>query len=79
MYFATPVMNPETIQTLQIILVGILVFGAVGYVAVGALSYGFDSPEGTELWSELKLIVLAGALAAFALLGLGRRVSANQE
>ena len=40
MYFATPVMNPETIQTLQIILVGILVFGAVGYVAVGALSYG---------------------------------------
>lgn len=72
-------MNPETIQTLQIILVGILVFGAVGYVAVGAISYGFDSTEGTELWNELKLIVLAGALAAFALLGLGRRVSDKNE
>lgn len=72
-------MNPETIQTLQIILVGILVFGAVGYVAVGAITYGFDSSEGTELWNELKLIVLAGALAAFAMLGLGRRVSAKQE
>jgi ABC-type branched-subunit amino acid transport system permease subunit len=76
---AIPVMNPETIQTLQIILVGILVFGAVGYVAVGAITYGFDSSEGTELWNELKLIVLAGALAAFAMLGLGRRVSAKQE
>ena len=72
-------MNQETIQTLQIILVGILVFGAVGYVAVGAISYGFDSTEGTELWNELKLIVLAGALAAFALLGLGRRVSDKNE
>lgn len=72
-------MNPETIQTLQIILVGILVFGAVGYVAVGAISYGFDSTEGTELWNELKLIVLAGALAAFALLGLGRRVTDKNE
>jgi ABC-type branched-subunit amino acid transport system permease subunit len=76
---AIPIMNPETIQTLQIILVGILVFGAVGYVAVGAISYGFDSTEGTELWNELKLIVLAGALAAFALLGLGRRVSDKNE
>ncbi len=76
---AIPVMNPETIQTIQLILVGILVFGAVGYVAVGAISYGFDSSEGTELWNELKLIVLAGALAAFAMLGLGRRVTAKQE
>jgi ABC-type branched-subunit amino acid transport system permease subunit len=76
---AIPIMNPETIQTLQIILVGILVFGSVGYVAVGAISYGFDSTEGTELWNELKLIVLAGALAAFALLGLGRRVSDKNE
>jgi ABC-type branched-subunit amino acid transport system permease subunit len=79
MFSTTPVMNPELIGKLQLILVGILVFGSVGYVMLGAITYGFESSEGKELWSDMKLIVIAGVLAAFAMLGLGRRVSAKNE
>ena len=65
-------------RNLQVVLVGILVFGAVGYLGIGAYVYGYDSDEGRELWSEIKLIVIAGILAAFALLGLGRRTSKDK-
>jgi ABC-type branched-subunit amino acid transport system permease subunit len=68
----------DTIGKIQIVLVSLLVFGSVGYVALGAYSYGFESTEGKELWQDVKLIVIAGALAAFALLGLGRRVSSEK-
>jgi ABC-type branched-subunit amino acid transport system permease subunit len=68
----------DTIGKIQVVLVSILVFGAVGYVALGAITYGFESDEGKELWQDVKLIVIAGVLAAFALLGLGRRVSSEK-
>lgn len=70
--------SPNAMKNLQLVLVGILVFGAVGYVGLGAYVYGFNSDEGKELWQEVKLIVVAGALAAFALLGLGRRASQDK-
>ncbi len=70
-------LGENTIGKLQLVLVGLLVFGSVGYVAVGVITYGLDSSEGKELWSDLKLIVIAGALAAFAMLGLGRRVKSD--
>ena len=70
-------MDANTVGKLQLVLVGILVFGSVGYVTVGALTYGFESSEGKELWNDLKLIVIAGSLAAFAMLGLGRRVKSD--
>jgi hypothetical protein len=68
----------DTIGKIQIVLVSLLVFGAVGYVSLGAITYGFESEEGKELWQDVKLIVIAGVLAAFALLGLGRRVSSEK-
>jgi len=70
--------SENSMKNLQVILVGILVFGAVGYLGIGAYVYGFDSDEGRELWQDIKLIVIAGTLAAFALLGLGRRASKDK-
>ena len=70
--------DDSTIAKIQVILVSVLVFGAVGYVATGAITYGFESTEGKELWNDVKLIVIAGAFAAFALLGLGRRAGTEK-
>jgi len=70
-------MDANTVGKIQLVLVALLVFGSVGYVTVGALTYGFESSEGKELWNDLKLIVIAGSLAAFAMLGLGRRVKSD--
>lgn len=70
--------SPDTLKRMQIILIGVLVFGAVGYLGAGAFHYGFESDEGRELFNDLKLIVVAGVIAAFALLGLGRRASADK-
>ncbi len=71
-------LDDATVGKLQLVLVGILVFGSVGYVLYGATVYGFESTEGKELWGDLKLIVIAASLAAFALLGLGRRVNSGK-
>ena len=71
--------DDNMIGKIQVILISILVFGAVGYVALGAYSYGFESIEGRALWSDIKLIVIAGVLASFAVLGLGRRVYPNSD
>lgn len=71
-------LSPNVIKHIQVILVGLLVFGAVFYLAAGAYTYGFDSDEGRELWGEVKLILIAALLAAVALLGLGRRASIDK-
>lgn len=70
--------DSDKVGLIQLVLVCALVLITVGYVTVGAYTYGFESTEGKELWHELKLIVIAGVLAAFALLGLGRRVSTEK-
>ena len=69
--------DDNMIGKIQVVLISLLVFGAVGYVSIGAISYGFDSTEGKALWNDVKLIVIAGVLASFAVLGLGRRISSN--
>jgi len=71
--------DDNMIGKIQVVLISLLVFGAVGYVSIGAISYGFDSTEGRALWSDVKLIVIAGVLASFAVLGLGRRVVSNKS
>lgn len=71
--------DDSMIGKIQVVLISILVFGAVGYVALGAYTYGFESTEGRALWSDVKLIVIAGVLASFAVLGLGRRVLSNSD
>jgi len=70
--------DSNVLKNIQVVLVGILVFGAVAYIGAGAYHYGFDSTQGKELWGEVKLIVIAGLLASFALLGLGRRASSDK-
>jgi hypothetical protein len=70
--------NPDTLKKIQVVLIGLLAFGAVGYLMAGVYVYGIDSEQGIELWSDIKLIVIAGILAAFALLGLGRRASTDK-
>jgi len=70
--------KPDTLKKIQVVLVGLLAFGAVGYLIAGVHVYGMESEQGMELWSDVKLIVVAGVLAAFALLGLGRRASADK-
>ena len=70
--------NPDTLKKIQVVLIGLLAFGAVGYLMAGVYVYGIDSEQGMELWSDIKLIVIAGILAAFALLGLGRRASTDK-
>lgn len=70
--------NPDTLKKIQVVLIGLLAFGAVGYLMAGIYVYGIDSEQGMELWSDIKLIVIAGILAAFALLGLGRRASTDK-
>lgn len=70
--------NPDTLKKIQVVLIGLLAFGAVGYLMAGVYVYGIDSEQGMELWSDIKLIVIAGVLAAFALLGLGRRASTDK-
>lgn len=71
-------MDADTVAKLQLVLISVLVFGSVGYVLLGAYTYGYESTEGKELWQDMKLIVIAGALAAFAMLGLGRRVQSDK-
>ena len=70
--------KPDTLKKIQVVLIGLLAFGAVGYLIAGVYVYGMESEQGMELWSDVKLIVVAGILAAFALLGLGRRASADK-
>lgn len=70
--------NPDSLKKLQIVLITVLAFGSVVYVGAGAFHYGFDSEEGKSLWSDVKLLVIAGAFASFALLGLGRRASTDK-
>ena len=70
--------DPKALQKIQVVILIVLVAGSIGYVGVGAFHYGFDSSEGKELWHDLKLIVVAGILAAFALIGLGRRASQDK-
>ena len=71
--------DDNMIGKIQVVLISLLVFGAVGYVALGAYIYGYESTEGRALWSDVKLIVIAGVLASFAVLGLGRRVVSNKS
>jgi ABC-type branched-subunit amino acid transport system permease subunit len=71
--------DDNMIGKIQVVLISLLVFGAVAYVALGAYIYGFESTEGRALWSDVKLIVIAGVLASFAVLGLGRRVASNKS
>jgi len=73
-----PLSNPSVLKNIQVIALVILVAGSIGYVAYGAIHYGFNSDEGKELWHELKLIVVAGIIASFALIGLGRRASQDK-
>lgn len=70
--------DPDTLRKIQIVLIGVLAFGSIAYLGVGAFHYGFDSEEGKSLWNDIKLIVIAGILASFALLGLGRRASTDK-
>ncbi len=72
-------MDKQILQKIQIVVIIVLVGTSVGYVGIGAFHYGFDSAEGKELYSDLKLIVVAGTLAAFALIGLGRRASEDKS
>lgn len=70
--------NPDSLKKIQTVLIAVLAFGSIGYLGAGAYYYGFDSEEGKSLWSDVKLIVIAGILASFALLGLGRRASTDK-
>lgn len=71
--------DPQLIRKIQVIALCILVGGSIFYVGLGAYHYGFDSEEGKSLWQDMRLIVVAGVLASFALIGLGRRASEDKQ
>jgi len=70
--------NEQTLRNVQIVAIIVLVGGAVGLVGSGAFIYGFASDYTQELLGDLKVVVIAGVLAAFALIGLGRRASVDK-
>lgn len=77
-YFMSLLNSPDSLKKIQVVMIAVLAFGAIAYVGYGAYHYGFDSTEGKSLFNDMKLIVIAGVLAAFALLGLGRRTSTDK-
>lgn len=70
--------SEQTLRNIQIVSIIALLGGAIGLVGSGVFVYGYDSDYTKELLGDLKLIVIAGVLAAFALVGLGRRASVDK-
>lgn len=68
----------NALRNIQLVSIIILLGGAIGLVGSGVFVYGYDSDYTKELLADLKLIVIAGVLAAFALTGLGRRASRDK-
>lgn len=70
--------DPNFVRKLQLISLIFLVGGAVGLVGANVYWTGVDSDYTQDLIRDLKLIVIAGVLASFALIGLGRRASQDK-
>jgi len=70
--------SEQTLRNIQIVSIILLVGGSIGLVGSGVFIYGYESDYTIELLDDLKLIVIAGVLAAFALVGLGRRASVDK-
>ena len=70
--------SETTVRTIQTIALIALVGGSIGLVGSGVFVYGYNSDYTKELLDDLKLIVIAGVLASFALIGLGRRASVDK-
>ena len=68
----------NALRNIQLLSIVVLLGGAIGLVGSGVFVYGYDSDYTKELLADLKLIVIAGVLAAFALTGLGRRASRDK-
>ena len=75
---STILSDPNFVRKLQIISLILLVGGAIGLVGANVAWTGVDSDYTQELVNDLKLVVIAGVLAAFALTGLGRRASTDK-
>ena len=71
--------SENTLRNIQLVAIVVLIGGAIGLVGSGVFIYGYDSDYTKELLGDLKLIVMAGVLAAFALMGLGRRVPKDKS
>lgn len=70
--------NEQVLRDIQVVAIIFLIGGSIGLVGGGVFVYGFNSDYTKELLNDLKLIVIAGVLAAFALSGLGRRASVDK-
>jgi len=70
--------SEQALRNIQIVSIIALVGGSIGLVGSGVFIYGYDSDYTIDLLDDLKLVVIAGVLAAFALVGLGRRASVDK-
>lgn len=68
----------NALRNIQLVAIIVLVGGAIGLVGTAVFVYGFESDYTKDLLDDLKLVVIAGTLAAFALIGLGRRASVDK-
>ncbi len=71
-------MDKDILKTIQIAVIIGLVGSSVGYVIGGSFFFNEMNDFQQELLRDYKLIVVAGTLAAFALIGMGRRASSDK-